>query len=286
MKMLALAVPLVLLMTSQQSFRSVTDAVFVDVSVMSGRNIVAGLTAADFALTDNDVEQRIESVEIVSVPIDLTVVADSGEGVAAVAKSVNAAAGIVQTELRPDDKSRLISFDSQVRAGPPVVSAEVRGDRGTVLFDAVVTAAMLPVEAGRRHVVLVVTGGLDSHSFVDRETRLAILSRTNAAILIVAIATKPRSFIGVRLPGSQYDAGSYDWLLREVCDATGGRFYDLQPDVPIARTLRGALDGWRTRYVLRYQPAGVAASGWHSLDVKILKPGKYDITAKRGYWRQ
>lgn len=60
----------------QQTFRTGTDVVFVDVSVRENGKPVPGLTPDDFVLTDNGVRQRIEGVEATAVPIDLTLVMD------------------------------------------------------------------------------------------------------------------------------------------------------------------------------------------------------------------
>ena len=48
-------------------------------SVRSGRNIVANLSAADFELLDNGVLQDVQQIEIGAVPLDVTLVLDTGE---------------------------------------------------------------------------------------------------------------------------------------------------------------------------------------------------------------
>jgi hypothetical protein len=40
----------------------------------------------------------------------------------------------------------------------------------------------------------------------------------------------------------------------------------------------------RQSYLLRYQPTNVPSGGWHQIEVRILRPGRYDIRARRGYW--
>lgn len=46
--------------------------------------------------------------------------------------------------------------------------------------------------------------------------------------------------------------------------------------------LAGAIEEFRTRYVLRYTPTGVAHDGWHDLSVRV-KGKKYDVRARKGY---
>src|SRR6185436_4922155 len=62
--------------TGQQTFRTATDVVMVDVSVRSGGRNVTGLSAAEFSLTDNGVLQKIDSVDVSAVPLDVTLVVD------------------------------------------------------------------------------------------------------------------------------------------------------------------------------------------------------------------
>ena len=68
----ALAVSVASLAAQRSAFRSTTALVSVSVSVKRGNNVVANLTAPDFALTDNGVAQTVEAVSIESVPIDVT----------------------------------------------------------------------------------------------------------------------------------------------------------------------------------------------------------------------
>jgi hypothetical protein len=73
-------------------------------------------------------------------------------------------------------------------------------------------------------------------------------------------------------------------FLEELADTTGGRMY-LADDTPALRTeFEKIVREFRTRYVLTYMPHGVAADGWHRIEVK-LKNRRGDVTARRGYER-
>jgi hypothetical protein len=58
----------------------------------------------------------------------------------------------------------------------------------------------------------------------------------------------------------------------------------MKPDESIAAFFESILANFRQRYVLRYQPRGVPPDGWHTITVKVTKPGKYDVQARRGYF--
>ena len=44
-----------------------------------------------------------------------------------------------------------------------------------------------------------------------------------------------------------------------------------------------ALDEFRTGYVLWYTPAGVKRPGWHTIQVKLKQPQKFEVRARNGY---
>ena len=186
----------------QQTFRAGTDVVMVDVSVRDGKQIVTGLTAADFVLTDNGVRQQIENVEATAVPLDVTLVVDvSGNPGMAWRTKANASAieAVVQREvsqvaaiLRAVDRLRLVTIDRYVRqvwsflpvnALPPVRGLEMDGLAAT--YDALAAVLLHPVAPARRHVVIARTKGVDTISAVRSGALGAIAQRSDARFHLV-----------------------------------------------------------------------------------------------------
>jgi PhoPQ-activated pathogenicity-related protein len=44
------------------------------------------------------------------------------------------------------------------------------------------------------------------------------------------------------------------------------------------------LADFRQRYLVHYTPTGVSEKGWHTITVRLKKPAKYTVTARRGYF--
>src|SRR6187549_3207608 len=65
----------------QPVFRSMTEAVEVDVAVARGGKTVAGLTAANFVVADNGVIQEVTSALLAAEPLRLTLVLDLSKSV-------------------------------------------------------------------------------------------------------------------------------------------------------------------------------------------------------------
>ena len=73
-------------------------------------------------------------------------------------------------------------------------------------------------------------------------------------------------------------------LMRDtVAGATGGRVFPVDPQDPIGRSFADAIRDFRTSYVLRYTPQGVAAGGWHALSVVVTRKGDFEVRARKGY---
>ena len=127
------------------------DAVAVDVLVTRDGRPVTGLTADDFSLRDNDVPQRIDSVQLEDVPITLLLVLDtSGSVGGAPLVQLLAAAGAAAEALRPGDRVGLVTFSDKLRMvveppSPPSSVADalrrVRAGGATALYDATFAAS-------------------------------------------------------------------------------------------------------------------------------------------------
>ena len=292
----------------QQPFRARTDAVSATVSVMKGNDPVAGLTAADFELTDNGVKQTIEAASLEQVPIDVTI-AISGSSARYESGLVE---GVMQADrlrslLRPEDRLRRVSIGDQVRGA--LVSADTRfyeGDRpkttiipGISLIDGVFYVLAWPVEPGRRHLAIVYTAGEGRYSTLEPNRLPDLASRSDAVMHLAVWASPnetgtnasagPDTAIGEGLkelmPPSLTQAQRSYWqetygALEQSARRTGGTVRRVTDSL---KTFSDIVSDFRSSYLLQYTPQGVSPGGWHEIKVKVLKPGSFTVRARKGY---
>jgi hypothetical protein len=281
----------------QVVFRSNADEVLVDVSVMRGESPVTGLTAADFAVTDNGVRQSILEVSANSGDIDVTLVIqretvlssvllDSQGQLAglrgqAAEGSINAAEVQVRRLVQPADALRILTADAEVKLGG---EPQPKSGRSSIL-DGLTAAMMLrPTAVGRRQLIIGLTGGTDDRSFVPERSRLNVALRTDAVVHIIALGKGMLSFVlpNGKTGGTTYGVGVAAAPLRPIAEATGGRLYQVDPGSNVEKRLGPALEEFRRRYLLRYVPTGVTRSGWHDIVVTVPS-GKFEVRHRRGY---
>ncbi|HEY6986273.1 MAG TPA: VWA domain-containing protein, partial [Rhodanobacteraceae bacterium] len=100
----------------QTVFRGTVDSVEIDVAVLSGKKAIAGLTAADFEIRDNNVTQTILDVSRETQPVDVTLLIDiSGSVTDRLLNAILRAVERVRKDLRKDDRLSLVSFNQRVR---------------------------------------------------------------------------------------------------------------------------------------------------------------------------
>jgi hypothetical protein len=91
------------------------EVVTVDVSVTRADAPVLGLAADDFVVTDNGIQQRIDTVTVAPVPLSVTLVLDTSLSVAgARLDSLIRASELAVNNLRTNDYVSLITFASTV----------------------------------------------------------------------------------------------------------------------------------------------------------------------------
>jgi VWFA-related protein len=262
-------------------FRTEIQGVTVNVSVRSGAKPVTGLTAADFELRDNGVKQSIETLSVERLPIDVTLLLDVSASVAGfrleeLKKSVLDTA----QALRPEDRLRLIAVQQELTevfpfepggSRPPVAGLRAAG--GTALYDGVAAALMRAAEPDRRQLIVVYTDGDDTISVLPFETVREIVGFADAVVQFV-VSGNPFGSARQPTPTSP--------RLREIAARSGGQVFTMNTATGATDALTQAIDDFRTSYVLRYMPAGVAKGGWHDLTVTVAS-GPYDVRARKGY---
>jgi VWFA-related protein len=226
--------------------------------------------------------------------------------------------GVVRL-LRPEDRVRLLAIERETQlvmpfahpdALPPI--QRVTFDGLSALFDTLTAALLHPVEPARRHVVIARTKGIETISTVDAATLRAVAEQSDAQFHVVMMETAldndaalsafqcNRNFMGLCYPTRRFWVPFRRRLMgprpthRLSLDgeavaagaaATGGDLYKTQllAEPTLTGTFRRAFEDFRSSYVLRYVPQGVAAAGWHAIDVKVRGPRSYTVRARHGY---
>ena len=258
------------------AFKSGVDVVRLDVSVTRNGIPVRGLTAADFVVSDNGVEQIVDSVDVNRLRLSVELVLDTSGSVLGdrLTNLIAAADGLVAA-LRPGEWAGLLTFSHRLRPLVPITEnlasvrgalAALSGDGRTALRDAVQLALATEHDARARPLILVFTDGVDNASWLSDEEVLE--SARRAGIVIHAVTDRQLA---------------PTWFVERVVETTGGRQWSARSESDLARLFTSALNEMRARYLLSFSPSRPLRPGWHALRVR-LKNGGGDITARSGYF--
>ena len=287
---------------ADQTFRSTVDAVRVDALVTRDGRPVPGLTAADFELRDNGVVQDVAAVRVEDVPLTLMLVLDVSQSVAGEPLTqLRAAIGASANALSAADQVTLFTFSHNVAQAAEATrdladlqsaALAVEASGATSLYDATLAALMMRHRVEGRAVMLVFSDGADTTSWMDPRASLAAAQRSDVVVYSVTLArqTERSDAVAVRQATLEQewfrrDPWSYGRQYLPLLAAdTGGALLTADGAERLRETFVRVVRDFKSRYLLTYTPRDVAASGWHSIDVRLKRqPG--DVTARRGYLR-
>jgi VWFA-related protein len=249
------------------------ENVNVDLLVTRGGRAVEDLRARDFALSDNGVLQRVEVLERSTTAVDAVLVLDvsssvRGERLAALRRAAHA----FVDALWPTDSITLLAFATDLRlvarAGAPRPEVHAAIDRlegagATTLVDAAYAGLLLTDPRRGRPLVVVFSDGVDHGSWLVPEAALSTARASDAVIHYVEME------------------GALTFL-EPLANATGGHGWSARRPDGLRGAFIEALEEFKSRYRLRYEPLGVPREGWHELEVRLVgRKGK--VRARPGY---
>ena len=303
-----LAVALSLALTSigalaQQPIRVDVDAVRLDVLVTDGSRPVGGLAADDFELRDSGVLQRIGAVSFEDVPLSVTLALDASASVRGQALDhLKQAATAVAGLLKGGDRAALLTFSEEVdlrsgwsadRQALARAIALTSASGSTALHDAAYAALTLKDPQSGRALVLLFSDGDDTASWLPGRTVIDLARRGDAVVYSVGLRTPGVPKLGYLAdfrtglqPGIPrvLPAELTKPFLTALAEETGGQYLDTDRPDRLRDAFVQIVAEFRSRYLLTYTPTGVAAGGWHPLDVKVRKRN-VTVVARRGYLR-
>lgn len=276
-----------LLLLAQITFSARTEMVVLPVTVTDARgHSVAGLTAADFRVFDQDKLQEIALFRSGEIPITLGLVVDHSQSMRSKLPAVNASATAFARAGHRDDELFVVAFDDHPWLMPfasgrafssdPVeleaaLKAEVPGGP-TALYDAVAEALrQLPHGKAERKALIVVTDGGDNASKISYRN-VRDLARESQAVIY-----------GIGLLGA-LDQDEDPDKLKQLCRDSGGVAYFPQTAASVWEAFTEIANDLRSQYTIGFVP-GIDATKriYHPLRVTVPAGAKMQVRTRAGY---
>ena len=238
----------------------------VDVLVTENGRPVQGLTPDDFEVLDNGVRQRVDLASFEQIPLNVVLALDMSASLQGLRLGHLQTAGKrVLDGLKPGDRAALVAFSHIVAPSQGLTENldrvraaldQAKGEGLTSLIDATHAGMLLGESDAGRSLLIVFSDGVDTSSWLTADAVLETARRGDVVVYGVEVGERRASFP------------------RDLSETTGGR---------LSATFSRILEEFRMRYLVSYSPQGVAAGGWHRLEVRVKNRG-VTVQARPGYF--
>jgi Ca-activated chloride channel homolog len=268
-------------------FKSRVDLVSITATVVDPNGVLApGLTQDEFEVYEDGERQSLTHFGGERVPIGLGLLLDVSDSMRGqrIADARAAVARFLFDLLSEDDEFFVMSFNHAARVIAPWTNRPdqvqprldaLRPSGGTSIYDAMMAAMPLFEQRSRQRAsIVLISDGADTASDAHvRDVRAALL-RSDA--FVYAIAIDP--------PGDTraINARVNPYTLREITDDSGGRTEVVHDSAALGAATARIADELNHQYVLAYTSSRAPDGQYHSLRVRITRPG-YRVRARRGY---
>ncbi|HTV01601.1 MAG TPA: VWA domain-containing protein [Luteitalea sp.] len=279
------------------ALRVQVDAVTIDAYAHQDGRPIPALTASDFIVRDNGVEQVVTALATTDGAHVIVALDVSGSLAGEAHTRLRSALERILTLLTPADRLSVITFGDRVRvhtvaAEPGTVPTDAVWSSGalgsTTLNDAIVVAAQLGDADVRPAMLLLFTDGTDTASWSTAAEVLETLRRSK--VVVVAVGAGLRDAAPTPADSTFFKAAA--WLsaspgdtlrfMQSLADLSGGEFVRVERSPALGDVFATVLQRHRQRYLLSFTPASGSARGWHRLEVR-LRTRSGTVVARQGY---
>ena len=252
--------------------------------------LFTGLTAEDFRVYEDDVEQTITNFDSeTDLPLTIALLIDTSGSIRDRLRFEQEAAieFFYTTIERRRDRGMLVAFDSGVDllqdfTDNPETLAEgvrqIRAGGGTSLYDAIylsITERIVKEPEGRR-VMIVISDGDDNASRFSLTETLEIAQRNNVAIYTISTNSSANFETRAQRRG--------DDTLETFAEETGGQaFLPLRLE-QLALTFQNISEALRSQYTITYISTNLARDGSYREIRLDPNDNDYEVKARRGYY--
>ncbi len=274
------------------------------VSDISG-GAVLGLQADDFILLDDGIRQKLAFFVAAAEPIRVALVLDTSKSTTTVLRRIREAAAGFISQLRPQDRAMVASFDAEIRILCPMTSdgnalreairnAAIGEYTGSRMRDAVAAVVENHLQPGPgRKAVILLTDGQDFGSTVSAEELLLAVVDAGVVVYPVHYAVNRRELVQelFDISLSREGPGKAAWekdeeaaaaMLQTFADDSTGAFFRSEV-TDLKKTFARVAEELRHQYLLAFYPHPSRIDGEpHTLRVSTPRPNMV-IRARRYY---
>lgn len=279
-------------------FRSGASLVSLNVTVTDGdKRFVRGLSAGDFAVYEDGVQQRVQFFETSDVPIDLILLIDASSSMRDKMETVHQAAlGFLKT-LRTGDRGAVVSFADTVSVTQPLTDdraaleaavGNTRAHGATALNNALYVslkefgrAAQQSADV-RRQAIAVLSDGEDTSSLVTFDDVLSLARRSGVSIYTIRVQSDSAALREQR-GGRRYFSDS-GYALRTLAQDTGGQAFFPAQASDLKHVYAGIAQDLSAQYSIGYTPSNQRRDGrFRRIIVQLPRLPALKPRARTGY---
>lgn len=263
--------------------------------------IAYGLTANDFSIKDNGVDQKVSLDDNSDVqPLALLVIIQTGHNATTALNSISGLADLLDSVLaNPQDQAAILAFDGSPHllqgftndhdSISTALSSLAPGSSGAALFDAIHLAILSFRKAplSSQKVILLISEENDHGSAAsDSSSLLRDSASENLSLYSLSFTPDKKNLFGglrrlnpVGMIGSNMRANP----VRTLADITGGESYRFNNQRGFEDHMSEIASHIHNRYNLVFQPLN-PHPGLHSLDVEVRVSKTNVVAARSVYW--
>ena len=280
-------------------FRSSANLVPLSVTVTdANKHFVLGLTAADFTVFEDGVQQRVQFFESTEIPLDLILLLDASSSMSGRMPIVHeAAVGFLRT-LRDGDRGAVVAFADGVD-----IRQALTGDRqaledavhGTVAKGATAFHNALYISlkqfgrrarqdgAVRRQAIAVLTDGEDTSSLVTFDDVLSMAQQSGVGIYPIALQSR---YAAGRLAsaGQRRHYSGSEYSLRRLAQETGTQAFFPLEATELKSVYAAIAQELSSQYSLAYAPTNGRTDGrYRRIVVRVADRPELRLRTRTGY---
>ncbi|HJR59157.1 MAG TPA: VWA domain-containing protein [Vicinamibacterales bacterium] len=281
---------------SPNVFRTSASMVALNVTVTDGEELVTGLSAGDFEVYEDGVQQSVRFFETSDVPMDVILLLDASSSMRSRMPVVHDAAKGFMQLLRSGDRGAVVAFSDNVRfvqdltSDPAAIEVAINStvaSGSTSLHNAIYVAlkqfGRTAQAAGevRRQAIAVLSDGEDTSSLVSFDDVLALARRMGVNIYTIGLQSESASM------RQKYGRGFFsasDYAMRTLAKETGARAFFPMNVYDLKNVYGEIAEELGAQYSIAYSPTNARQDGrFRRIVVRVTADPDFHPRARSGY---